>query len=575
MIRETGTWALAASSLTCFAMLAGCATNDDSSGMSSGDKPGVTAGDARYDGVENAYGAYPEYEGRMEPVGTTGDMRVTAADPSDDDSQQAYEMQPSGYRSTGGCDRLPSGPDRVHVSMAYPTGDQSTSAVCVEKSSPRQVIAGAPFEYEIAVTNISGLDLTNVVVRDTMSPGFTVDSANPSMASFQNRVGVWEFPALEPGETRIIRVVGEAGSEGALSACATVSYDASLCTEILVVKPALQLTKSGPSEALVCDELTLSYTVTNSGSGPASNVVINDALPNGWTTTDGRNDFSVNVGTIGAGQSRSFSVRVKPNSTGEFSSMAKATGDAGLSADSENIRTVVRQPSLEVTMESPDERFIGRSATFTVRVRNTGNAAAENSTIYATMPAGARFESASDNGRLAGDRIQWSLGSLPADATRTLSFTVASSAAGTLSSSATASAACSTDANARTQTVYKGIPAILLEVVDVTDPVEVGQETTYIITATNQGSAPGTNVAIVVEFEESMAFVSAGGATAGSNRAREVTFAPLPSLGVGQNAAWRVTLRATDQDDHRFSVRMTSDQLSRPVEETEATNLYR
>lgn len=576
MIRETGLWSLALTGAATLALLAGCATNDENGSMSGETR--VTAGDARYDYQENAYGAIPRQRGGMQqPAGTTGEMRVTKADPADDDAQSAYETRVTSAppRPSGSCNTLPSGPDRVHVSMAYPTGDPRTSAVCVEKSSPRQVIAGQPFEYEIAVTNLSSLDLSNVVVRDQMSPGFTVESANPPMASRDGGVAMWEIPAMAPGETRVMRVMGVAGSEGAITACATVTYDAALCTEIMVVKPALQLTKAGPAEALVCDELTLTYTVTNSGSGAAADVVINDALPDGWTTTDGRNDFSVNVGTIAAGQSRTFSVKVKPNATGEFRSGAKATGAAGLTASSENLRTVVRQPALAVTMESPDERFIGRDAEFTVRVRNTGNATAENAVVEATMPAGARFVSASDNGRLAGDRITWSVGAIPADATRTLTFTVATAAPGTLNSTAVARAVCAADANGRAQTVYKGIPAILLEVVDVTDPVEVGQQTTFIITATNQGSAPGTNVAISLDFEEIMEFVSAGGATAGTNRARDVIFAPLARLDVGAQAQWRVTLRATAPGDHRIDVRMTSDQLTRPVTETEATNLYR
>jgi hypothetical protein len=50
--------------------------------------------------------------------------------------------------------------------------------------------------------------------------------------------------------------------------------------------------------------------------------------------------------------------------------------------------------------------------------------------------------------------------------------------------------------------------------------------------------------------------------------------APVASLGVGQQAEWRVTIRATDEDDARFSVQMTTDRLTKPVQETEATNLY-
>ena len=42
----------------------------------------------------------------------------------------------------------------------------------------------------------------------------------------------------------------------------------------------------------------------------------------------------------------------------------------------------------------------------------------------------------------------------------------------------------------------------------------------------------------------------------------------------GEKATWTVTVKALKAGDVRFKTKMTSDQLGRPVEETEATNLY-
>ncbi len=43
-----------------------------------------------------------------------------------------------------------------------------------------------------------------------------------------------------------------------------------------------------------------------------------------------------------------------------------------------------------------------------------------------------------------------------------------------------------------------GIAAVMLEVIDIEDPIPVGDTATYLITATNQGSAPQTNMKVVV-----------------------------------------------------------------------------
>ena len=64
-------------------------------------------------------------------------------------------------------------------------------------------------------------------------------------------------------------------------------------------------------------------------------------------------------------------------------------------------------------------------------------------------------------------------------------------------SQATAQAKCASAVTAVAQTEFSGLSALLLECVDVTDPIEVGQQETYIITVTNQGSANDKNIKIV------------------------------------------------------------------------------
>jgi hypothetical protein len=95
-----------------------------------------------------------------------------------------------------------------------------------------------------------------------------------------------------------------------------------------------------------------------------------------------------------------------------------------------------------------------------------------------------------------------------------------------------------------------------------------------VITATNQGSAPDTNIKIICTLEDSEQYVSSSGATTGIAAGNTITFAPLPSLAPKAQATWRVTVKAVKAGDVRFTTVMTTDQLTRPVQETEATNLY-
>jgi hypothetical protein len=122
--------------------------------------------------------------------------------------------------------------------------------------------------------------------------------------------------------------------------------------------------------------------------------------------------------------------------------------------------------------------------------------------------------------------------------------------------------------------INRGLLAVLLEVIDLEDPVEIGATTTYVITATNQGSLAGKNVTITCKLEDTQQHVSNSGATKGTVTGQTIKFAPLPSLAPKDTATWKLVIKAVKVGDVRFSVQMDEDQLTRPVNETEATNQY-
>jgi hypothetical protein len=154
--------------------------------------------------------------------------------------------------------------------------------------------------------------------------------------------------------------------------------------------------------------------------------------------------------------------------------------------------------------------------------------------------------------------------------------TIKPTGASTMQQMATARAHCAAAVDARMQTRVEGIPAILLEVIDVEDPIEVGADVTYVITVTNQGSAPGTNISIIAQLEDTQRIVTTGGATTASRSpdGRTVTFSPLKYLAPKQRAKWEMKIKAVREGDVRMRVQMQSDQIGRPVIETEATTFY-
>jgi len=456
------------------------------------------------------------------------------------------------------------------VSRSYPC--EGCGVIQVHKNMPREVQLNAPFDYTIKVTNLTNMMVADVVLTENLPNNFKFTKASPEAKKEGNKL-VWTMDALGPKESGRITVSGTPTKPDCLKYCATVTYVVPACSNVKVVEPELKLVKTAPSEVLLCDPIPVKFVVTNPGTGSAQDVKIEDALPAGLRTAEGRSNLVFNAGTLTSGQSRQFTATLKADKTGKYVNKAVASSEDGLKAESETT-TIVRQPVLAISKTGPERRYLGRSATYEITVTNNGDAAARNLVVEDSIPPGTQFVSASDGGRIELSKVIWNLGTLAASRSRKVSLTLSPQKAGDLTNTAMAKATCAERVRASTKMTVAGISAVLLEVIDIDDPVEIGSQTTYVITATNQGSSPSTNIRIVCTLEDNEQYITSRGATKGTLKDDTVTFAPLPSLEPKAKATWRVVVKALKIGDVRFKVTMNTDQIVRPVEETEATHLY-
>lgn len=485
----------------------------------------------------------------------------------------AAEPAPKTVTRSGWPTHVTSG-STVWTAMAYPTGDPKTSAIGVEKGMPKEVRVGQPFEYELVVTNLTDYELSEVVVTDDLGENFKVTGSAPRAEAKPGGTLSWMLGTLGPKQSKTIRVSGTAEAEGQICSCASVSYNSLLCACIPVVQPELRLTKAGPAEVLRCDDIVYRFQVSNTGTGMIENVRITDELPAGLVSADGKRAITFEAGTLSPGASKPFTAKVTAQRAGRFENKATASGAGGITAASGVVATVVRQPILKIEKSCPNREFIGRPLNYEITVTNTGDGVARDAIIDDAIPSGLRFVSADAGGRFVDGKVIWSLGDLDPKATRTVTMRLSTEEAGTYRNTATAQAYCATPVSDSCQTIVTGIPAILLEVIDIEDPDAVGTTETYVITVTNQGSAAATSIRIVATLEANQEHVSNSGATRGTARGNQILFDPLASLAPKAKATWRVIVRNVKAGDVRFKVTMTSDELTRPVEETEATNVY-
>ena len=462
----------------------------------------------------------------------------------------------------------------VHIETGKARKTWVGPRIAITKSAPPTARVGQTFRYDITVSNPSEVPANNVVVTDELPNGIEYVSSSPS-ASVRGQSLSWSLGALAGGQSRSMTVDVRATRTGSFTNPAAVTADGLSARDqavTVVTQPRLSVRKEGPAEVLFCDPIRYTFVVTNEGDAPATNVNLKDALPEGLVWQDRYTEVTADFGTLDPGQSKRVEYEVRARQTGTFVNNAVVTADDGLREEA-SVRTIVRRPNLVVTKTGPAEQFIGRDVTFTITVANRGDGDARETRLVDVIPSPAQFVEASDGGALSGSQVTWSLGTIEPGQSREVTITLRSNQVGEIRNVADATATCS-KGSGEAVTMMKGIPGILLECVDVKDPIEVGAEETYVITVTNQGSAVNTNISMVCVVPAGQEFISATGPTQERFAAGKVTFAPLESLAPKQSVTYKVVTKGVKAGEALFSVSMMSDQITGPVTETESTNIY-
>jgi uncharacterized repeat protein (TIGR01451 family) len=230
--------------------------------------------------------------------------------------------------------------------------------------------------------------------------------------------------------------------------------------------------------------------------------------------------------------------------------------------------------SLALACTAPAEVLAGRPLEVCLTVRNTGNVAETNIAVALPIPFGAAVARTTGAGVSSEGQVTWQVRSLAPGTAEKLCVFIGIREPGVVALNATASGSKAKPVQSACSTTVQGIPAILLELADLEDPIEVGHEVTYEIRVTNQGSAPGTNIRLVCTLPPSEAFVSGTGATPLEAKEGVITTELLPQLAPKAAATWRVVVKALRADDARFKLQLTSDQFQRAIDEQESTELY-
>jgi uncharacterized repeat protein (TIGR01451 family) len=233
------------------------------------------------------------------PLPSTGrPVRDREFEPDDSGSPLPFEPDPTTPRRDD-SQPLPAAddlPDRV----TRPGRDRETNApestrtvsevmrpqLTIQKKAPNTATVGVAHDYTILVTNEGASSAYDVVVEDELGGAAEFVQSKP-VAEYNRATDQlnWSFRELRAGEKKEITVRIRPTGEGTLDGVATVKFKAQVKSATVITAPKLELELTGPSEVKVGDEVQLTYSIRNRGSGDASNVVLRSVLPPGIETS--------------------------------------------------------------------------------------------------------------------------------------------------------------------------------------------------------------------------------------------------------------------------------------------------
>jgi uncharacterized repeat protein (TIGR01451 family) len=451
--------------------------------------------------------------------------------------------------------------------------DPPVPVVALRVRVPATVALGQEIEYHLCVENCSEAPAHHVIVRNPLPANARFVRAQPEPAVMEPELR-WHLGTLEPFARRDILLVLAPTGTGDVRNCARVQFEHGQCVTTHVARPGLRLRKEGPTQAVLYDALTFRLEVSNTGTAPATNVVLTDSLPEGLEPSSGRNPLTWDLGTLEPGRTRTVEYQAVAKTTGRLCNRAVVTAAGGLREQAESCVSV-GEAKLALTKTGPAQYYLNRATTYQLTVSNPGTAPATNVVLSDPLPEQMQFIRAGDNGQLVGTEVRWTIGTLEPGATRTVDVVLRATAAGRICNRATATADRGLSAQAEACTEFAGVSGLLFEVVDTDDPVEVGGETAYIITVRNQGTAQMTNLRIVATVPDQLAVTRATGPSDHRKEGQKVVFDPL-TLAAGAEVRYQIYVKALQPGDVRFKVDLSADQLpSGPLHEEESTTLYR
>jgi uncharacterized repeat protein (TIGR01451 family) len=458
-----------------------------------------------------------------------------------------------GSDATGIVDRLPLGKQEVVVS--------------VEVQAPAVINFNREATVKIVVRNSGSSDALGVMVRDELPPGLAYVSSQPEAQKVGESLLSWRISTLPAASDRVILLkVKPTKAGGALDHGATVTFQAGSKATSRVLRPRLKLeVVQVPAEGKVLKNKTAEFriSVTNSGDGPARNVLVQAKLSPGLRHDTGEhnedNSFELPIPELAPGQREDLDPLILDAIQGgeQWCKISVTSSDVDFDKESAQVtRTLdVVEPKLKMTLAAPESCITDAVAKYSITMESTGTAPAKNLKVLATLgvsgrlvavPPGAKYD---PNSR----RIQWTIPQIdPGEKPRSFDFEVRMGGISAYELNVEAKADNGVALKDRRITDVKGVADIDLQVRERRRLVDLDGTTSFSIRLRNYGTKEATHIQVTAKLTPNLAVVATGGGPTEQALASpgldEVKFPDIPRLGPGKEMDLFIKVKVIKSD---------------------------
>lgn len=303
-----------------------------------------------------------------------------------------------------------------------------------------------------------------------------------------------------------------------------------------VMRPQLTIQKRAPNAATVGVAHDYTIVVSNEGSSPAYDVVVEDDPGRAAEYVSSRPaaeyDRSANLlvwtfRELRAGEKKEITVRIRPTGEGRIDGIATVKFKAQVKS-----ATIITAPKLELELSGPDEVRVGDEVQLRYTIRNNGSGDAANVILRSVLPPGLKHPEGGD--------LEYEIARLPAGRSEEIDLQVVAAEPGEhilVSAEVTTSGVSA--AKARTELGIVGAQLRLQRLGP--ERRYVGRSATYQNIVTNESRFEATNAIVVEEVPQGMAFVSCTGGGVFDPDTRRIRWT-LPRLAPGRQQILEVVL---------------------------------